>query len=111
MIYIVDELISRPGEGEALLALYRDRYVRAARARGMTLAKTLVEPCFWRSDGPNRLIFLWSIADTADAWAKKIAVRWDEDLPALWGEIDASAVSRKRSMLCDADRIEELCDV
>lgn len=62
-IFLVDELVAQPGQGEALLQAYRARYVPGAQARGLTLVHQLVSPLLWLSEQSNTLLFLLSAAD------------------------------------------------
>jgi hypothetical protein len=111
MIYLVDELVSKPGEGEKLLEAYERLYAAPAKARGQTLAHTLIEPCMWLDDGPNRLMFMWSLPTAQAAWQQKFPNRNDLHIRDVWKEIDAIAASRKRALLGDVDQLAELADV
>lgn len=107
-IFLIDELVSRPGEGEALLEAYRRLIAVPAEQRGMWLSRTLVEPCLWGKTSPNRLIFMWSLPDAAAAWRQKSTNRHDPTIAAAWREIDGMAAERKRAFVCDAEMVGEL---
>jgi hypothetical protein len=107
-IFLIDELISRPGEGEALLEVYRRLIVVPAEQRGMCLSRTLVEPCVWGKTSPNRLIFMWSLPNAMAAWRQKSTNRNDPAIAGAWREIDGMVSERKRAFVCDAEIIGEL---
>ena len=107
-IFIIDELVSRPGGGEALLETYRLLYFGLARKSGMTLLHSLVEPCMWVKDGPNKLVFIWTVPDAMGVWMQKIGTRSDPHIGDIWREIDSMAASRTRGVLCEADIVANL---
>ena len=107
-IFLIDELVSRPGEGEALLGAYRRLIAGPAEQRGMWLSRTLVEPCVWCKTSANRLIFMWSLPNAAAAWRQKSTNRHDPEIAAAWREIDSMAAERKRALVCDAEMVGEL---
>jgi hypothetical protein len=111
VIYIVDQLVSHPGGGEALHAAYVARYVPGAEARGMELIKTLVSPPLWLDDGANLLMFLWRLPDTAAFWRKNNLGRRDPEVQGWWREIDQLAASRRRDTLADPADFATLANV
>src|SRR5262245_5553480 len=70
-VFVIDDLVAKPGRGEALLCAYLARYAPGARERGMTLVHQLVSPAYWLPDGSNRLLFVWSVAGPAGVWRMK----------------------------------------
>ena len=101
MIFILDELESLPGKGEALLALCEARYFPDARRRGLTLVHRLVSPPLWLDDDINRIVLLWSLPDAEAFWRKNNLGRRDTEVIAIWAEIDRHAGTRRRSTLAD----------
>jgi hypothetical protein len=110
MIFILDQLVSRPGDGEALHRLYHDRYVPGAARRGMVLLHSLVSPPLWLDDGANRLLFLWSLVDAAAVWRKNELGRRDPEVQGWWTEVDRLAASRRRDTLADPADFARLAD-
>ena len=49
-VYVVDELVAKPGDGRVLLDAYMADYAPGARARGMTLEQVLVSPPLWADE-------------------------------------------------------------
>ncbi len=111
-IHIIDDIVAKPGKGEALFAAYRAHYVPGAEARGMTLISTLVEPPFWLDEGSNRLLFIWTLPTVGAVWGKNLASRQD---PAVqdwwWREAAALIATRRRSTLAPAEALAALSDV
>lgn len=107
-IFLIDELVSRPGEGEAVLEAYRRLIAVPAEQRGMWLSRTLVEPCVWGKTSSNRLIFMWSLPNAMAAWRQKSTNRFDPTIVAAWREIDGMVAERKRAFVCDAEMVGEL---
>jgi hypothetical protein len=111
-VFVIDDLTSKPGCGEALLRAYLERYAPGARARGMTLVQQLVSPPYWRPDDGNRLLFVWSVAGPAGAWQMKHMGRQDPDLIAWWCRGAPELVaSRTRAICADPAEIPRLADV
>ena len=108
-IWILDEVMTKPGQGPAFLAAYMERYAPNAQARGMTLAHRMVEPAMWRDDAPNRVLFIWTLPSAGAVWGSKQAARLDPDVAKWWNEEAPVFIeSRKRSTLADADILAEL---
>lgn len=112
LVFVVDDVVAKPGLGEAFLAAYLSRYAPGARARGMTLVHRLVSPAYWLPDGSNRLLFVWTVPGAAGAWAMKHAGRQDAALAAWWHEEAPRWIeTRSRSILAEADDLARLGDV
>jgi hypothetical protein len=111
-VFVIDDLTARPGQGEALLQAYLERYAPGARARGMTLLHQLVSPAYWLPDASNRLLFVWSVAGAAGAWGMKHAGRQDPAVSAWW-QVEAPKLveSRTRSICSEASDLARLADV
>jgi hypothetical protein len=110
-VYIIDEIVPKPGHAKALFDGYLARYAPGAVARGMKLDHSLVEPAFWTEDGSNRLIFIWSVAGVGAVWAKNFAGRLDPEVTAWWSEVDRQCLSRRRSTLCEGADIGSITNV
>jgi hypothetical protein len=112
LVYVIDDLVAKPGCGEALLRAYLQRYAPGARARGMTLVQQLVAPPYWRPDATNRLLFVWSVAGPAGAWQMKHAGRQDAELAAWWTREALEFVeSRTRAVCAEPEALAGLSDV
>ena len=111
-IWIIDEVVAKPGRGEAFLEAYMARYAPGARRRGLRLAHRMVEPAFWLQDASNRLVLVWTAPDADAVWASKHMARNDAEVLRWWEEEAAEfIVSRRRAVLAEADAIAGLTDV
>ena len=111
-IWIIDEVVAKPGRGEAFLDAYMARYAPGARRRGLTLAHRMVEPAFWLEDASNRLLLVWTAPDAGAVWTGKHMARSDADVLRWWEEeAPEFIVSRRRAVLAEADAIAGLSDV
>ena len=111
-IFVIDELVAKPGQGQTLFEAYMTRYVPGAEARGMVLLHRMVEPGFWLLDRSNRLLFIWTLKDAGAVWAKNFVSREDPAVAEWWWKEAARLIeSRRRSTLSEPAEIERLCDV
>lgn len=108
-VYVVDELVAKPGDGRALLDAYMADYAPGARARGMTLEQVLVSPPLWADDQPNTLTITWSVAGAAGWWAMRLAAGADPGAVAFWKAAAERLVSRARRFAAAPDDVEALC--
>ena len=111
-IYVIDEIVSKPGKGEMLHQAYMDRYVPGAQARGMILVHRLVEPAMWLPHGTNRLFFIWMQADLGAVWGAKQRARLDPDVDRWWREDAAEFIeTRQRHTLVESEALAEFDNV
>ena len=110
-VYVVDELVARPGEGKAVLDDYLERYAPSAKARGMTLGQVLVSPPVWLDDQSNTITITWTVPGAEGWWGMRLAASADSGVEAFWDAADARLLSRKRSFAAAPDDVEALCGV
>ena len=104
-IFILDEIVVKPGQAAAYREAYRTGYVPGAERRGMRLEGA------WRSppgldydELPQTLYYLWSIEGVDGWWKMRMSRKADgseerfEKL-AWWRRSDRMTLSRKRSLL------------
>jgi hypothetical protein len=100
-IFILDELVAKPGQGERLRAAYLERYAPGARSRGMVLAQS------WRGAAPGAdeaartLVFVWSVPGVWAWWAVRFQATADPAVAAWWDEAEAMIERRSRRLLID----------
>lgn len=112
LVFVIDDLVAAPGQGEALLRAYLEQYAPGAKRRGMTLVHQLVSPACWLPDTSNRLLFIWTVVGAEGAWAMKHAGRQDPQLAAWWTEQAPRLVaSRTRAICAEASDLAALGDV
>lgn len=111
-IYIVDEILAKPGGGQAFLEHYMETYVPLAVARGMKLEHSLVCPPFWlEGDQQNTLLIVWSVESVATYWGVQAQARWDRSIADWWTRADEMVTSRSRRVLGDSGLIGSLTNV
>ena len=107
-VFVIDELVARPGEGERVISNYLDRYAPGAKARGMTLERVLVSPPVWLDDQPNTISILWRVDGAGGWWGMRVAAGADPDVAAFWDAAEARLLSRRRSFAAAPEDIEAL---
>lgn len=111
-IWIVDDILVRPGLGQAFLKTYLEEYCPGATSRGMRLLHKRVEPAMWLDEEANRLLFIWSVADAGAVWRSKHVARMTPDVSVFWEETAPPFIlSRTRSVMADVDQLEDLANV
>lgn len=111
-LYVVDEIVARPGRARAFLEAYMERYAPGASARGLVLERVLVSPPMWLDDQSNTLIITWTLQGGAPAWWQmSFQARSDAAVTQWWAEADEMAMSRKRSYMSAVADVEVLCHV
>lgn len=110
-IYVIDEIVPRPGEGRAFLDDYMEHYAPGARQRGLTLDRVLVSPPMWLEDQSNTLTISWTLQGAAAWWTMSFMGRSAPEVAAWWAEVDGKVVSRKRSFHSAAGDVEALSRV
>lgn len=112
MIFVIDDILAKPGQGKALYEAYMARYAPGAQARGMTLANRLVEPAMWLPEGSNRLVFVWTQPHLGVVWGAKQQARLDPEVARWWDEEAPALIeSRQRYTMAEADALEALDNV
>lgn len=106
-VLILDEIVVKPGCAAQYRAAYRQRYMPAARRRGMSLAGEWQNPPLQDFDELEMtLFFLWSV-DGVDGWWQQRFSRMPDgsderfEKHAFWQSVAAMTVSRRRLMLSD----------
>lgn len=111
-IWIIDEIVVRPGRGPDFLQCYLENYAPGAVSRGMTLVHQMVEPAMWLDDEPNRILLIWAVPDAGTMWMGKHVARMTADVTTFWEDTAPPfIISRKRSITAEADQLEALANV
>jgi hypothetical protein len=96
-VYLIDQVVTRPGRGREFHETYLQRYAPGAQARGMKLEQTLVAPPLWLEDQSNTLLLVWSLQGAAGFWAMSLQGRQDPALQDWWWNEAAPLIeSRQR---------------
>lgn len=110
-IFILDEIVVKPGMSATYRDAYFERYVPGAVKRGMTLEGAWRNPPMDLPEQPAVLYFMWSVKDLRSWWMMRVGAdrvnrvaggyNPTEEKLAWWREADAMTVSRERRMLSD----------
>ncbi|HUJ66972.1 MAG TPA: hypothetical protein VLX59_15620 [Acidimicrobiales bacterium] len=104
-VFILDEIVVKPGLASTYRSAYRERYIPAAERRRMRLEGTWQSPPVTDIDElPTTLYYLWSVAGAEGWWSMRLSRRPDGrderfDKQAWWEESDQMTLSRKRTVL------------
>lgn len=110
-IFVVDELVVAPGQGESMLKEYLDSYGPGARARGFALDRVLVNPPLWNDHAPNTITVSWTVQGAGPYWNTLFQSRNDEALAQWWKDFSAKLISRRRTVHAAADDLKGLNNV
>ncbi len=110
-IYILDEMTAKPGQAEALLAAYMEKYAPAARERGMTLIHRWVTPPLWLREQSNTLYVIWTVQGAKAWWRMSFLGRRDPAVTGWWEEAASMIETRRRCFLGDVADLESLSNV
>lgn len=105
-IYIVDQVMPRPGKAEAYLERYMDIYAPLASAAGLTLEHTWVNPPLWLGEGQqNTLVIVWSVESVSAYWMVQAKIRWDRSFADWWADTEMMVASRTRLVVSEPSSI------
>jgi len=110
-IFIVDQVIPKPGQAKAFLDTYMARYAPAARERGMTLVHQWVSPPMWLDEQSNTLTIIWTVQGAPAWWNMSFHGRRNPEVAGFWESIEPMIVSRRRSFSAEVADLESLADV
>jgi hypothetical protein len=104
-IFILDEIVVKPGQAAAYRQAYRAEYVPGAERRGMRLENAWQSPPGLDFDElPTTLFYMWSVEGVAGWWRMRLSRTPegdDERFEKLrwWQEAERMTLSRKRTLL------------
>ena len=111
-IYILDQVTAKPGQAQAFLAAYMERYAPAASAeRGMTLVHRWISPPMWLEEESNTLFITWSVQGAKAWWGMSFHSRRNPAVAEFWASVEPLVEKRHRSFLSDVADVESLCNV
>jgi hypothetical protein len=98
-IQLIYELAVPPTRLAEVHQLFADRYLPAARERGMTFAGAHITPPIELDDAPTTLVLQFTLPDANAVWAMKRKVTDSAEIAQFWHDVDAIVVSRQRRFL------------
>lgn len=107
-IYIVDRIVTKPGEGQAIYDEYQEKIVPWGQAHGGELLSALVAPPMWLPMDSNVLTFTWKVAGVGGCWFFD-GDRFD--IYDTWTDLRERVVEQDRSYFADPADFEELANV
>jgi len=108
-VYVVDRILTKPGQARAFVDRYLAEYAPGARERGMTLEHVLISPPIWFDDTPNTVTITWTLPSPMAWWQMTWKGRPDPALGQWWSEIADLVLERSRSMAAPAHTVDALC--
>lgn len=112
-IYILDEIVVKPGLAQTYRDRYLSEYAPGARQRGMRLEAVRLTPPLELPEQSNTIHFLWSVANAGEWWNMRLGGRdrpFDpsgREKAGWWQEAQDMTVSRRRNVLVDFARPDE----
>jgi hypothetical protein len=107
-IYMIDQIITRPGHGRAFIDAYMEYYAPGATARGLRLDRVLVSPPMWLEDQPNTITITWTVQGVSAWWGMTIMGRTDPALAQWWADAGQWIAERSRSFASAFGDVEAL---
>ncbi len=83
-ISILDRLVVRPGRLEQFLAGLREKYLKNAQGRGMTLAGVHILPPEEIDGVPQEVTIVWTVPDFQAFFAMRGQACFDPSVTAFW---------------------------
>jgi hypothetical protein len=106
-VFILDEIVVKPGLASRYRSAYRERYMPGAERRKMRLEGAWQSPPGTDFEElSTTLYYLWSVEGAEGWWAMRLSRRLDGsddrfDKHAWWQESDQMTLGRKRTVLSD----------
>ena len=102
-IRLIYELDVPPGCLREVQALFSERYLPAASARGMSFAGAHITPPIELDDAPTTLVVAFELADENAVWAMKRVATAFPGVAEFWIDIDRIVVARWRRFLAPTE--------
>lgn len=97
VIYIVDRLVAKPGEGKAVLDDFMANMKPLIEGAGWRFKRATVAPAMWLDTDSNIIEIEWTMADIVqEAWAYSSGTRYNPEYVQWWTDIRDRLVSNDR---------------
>ena len=108
MIIVQDRIALDAKDLPRLHARLQDRYLPAAKARGMEFLGSEISPPLNLARQPVTLWIRWQLADVGTFWQMRAMAGMDPSVEAFWAEVASFCYSRQREFLLPAEPGREL---
>lgn len=97
VIYIVDRLVAKPGEGKAVLDDFMANMKPLIEGAGWRFKRATVAPAMWLDTDSNIIEIEWTMGDIVqEAWAYSSGTRYNPEYVQWWTDIRDRLVSNDR---------------
>lgn len=112
VVYIVDRLTAKPGEGKALYDDFMANMKPIMEDAGWTFVRATVAPAIWLEKDSSIIEIEWTMPNIAQAaWAYSSATRYNPEYVAWWAGVREKAVSVDRLYSASESYMEVLNNV
>ena len=109
---VIDEFVTKPGEGKEFLDYFLESYAATAEAAGLTLKSKLVFPPCWLPEASNKIMVIWEMQGGNGFWGiYNRATRFDPNSIPYWQDIRSRVISQDRIICGNADDLEAMNNV
>lgn len=99
MVVVQDQINLAAADLPRLRRLVEERYLPAARARGLILMDSGISPPLALGRQTNTLWLRWQLADIGAFWTMRAMAGMDAGVAAFWAEVDGFCPARQRDFL------------
>ncbi len=97
VIYIVDRLVAKPGDGKAVLDDFMANMKPLIEGAGWRFKRATVAPAMWLDTDSNIIEIEWTMGDIVqEAWAYSSGTRYNPEYVQWWTDIRDRLVSNDR---------------
>lgn len=112
VIYIVDRLVTKPGEGKAVYDDFMANMKPLIEGAGWKFKRATVAPAMWLDTDSNIIEIEWTMADIVqEAWAYSSGTRYNPEYVQWWSTIRENLVSNDRVYSASESYMEVLNNV
>lgn len=109
VVYIVDRLVTKPGEGKAVYDDFMENLKPIIEGAGWKFKRATVSPAMWLDTDSNIIEIEWTMADIVqEAWAYSSATRYNPEYVQWWIDIRDHLVSNDRVYSASVSYMEVL---
>lgn len=112
VVYIVDRLVTKPGEGKAVYDDFMTNMKPLIEGAGWKFKRATVTPAMWLDTDSNIIEIEWTMADIVqEAWAYSSGTRYNPEYVQWWLGVRERLVSNDRVYSASESYMEVLNNV